>query len=472
MDTIKSDKSSLGTNLEKEQLLMNQKPPGVKCDIVNECQMFLKAEDGGGDGARLKITDSISPKIDGENDIVKPTTSKKQEETSEKAIEESKNESDSEVNEEMPSTVTVLDTPDGGKVYLVGTAHFSIKSQEDVSRVIQEVSPHIVMVELCEQRTNILLLDEEIILREAKNINIKKIRATMAQNGVFNGLMYILLLNMSAHITRELGMAPGGEFRRAMAEVIQEVSPHIVMVELCEQRTNILLLDEEIILREAKNINIKKIRATMAQNGVFNGLMYILLLNMSAHITRELGMAPGGEFRRAMAEAKKIPNCVLQLGDRAIDITLHRAIASLTWGQTIRFIWHLLTSNQSISVEEVEKCKMKKMLDDMLEEMAEEFPALKRVFVVERDMYLCHSLQIAAMQPRNEPCRIVGVVGIGHVAGIVEHWGKITAQDITPLLVVPPPSLSTRILRVSVRAACAGAIIYAAYKFFPRRLLP
>lgn len=48
----------------------------------------------------------------------------------------------------------------------------------------------------------------------------------------------------------------------------------------------------------------------------------------------------------------------------------------------------------------MEKCKQKKMLDDMLEEMAEEFPALKRVFVVERDMYLCHSLQIAALQPR------------------------------------------------------------------------
>ena len=33
-----------------------------------------------------------------------------------------------------------------------------------------------------------------------------------------------------------------------------------------------------------------------------------------------------------------------------------------------------------------------------------------------------------------EPCRIVGVVGIGHVAGIVEHWGKIGPQDIPPLL--------------------------------------
>nr|XP_034824522.1 traB domain-containing protein-like isoform X3 [Maniola hyperantus] len=288
----------------------------------------------------------------------------------------------------LPSTVTVLDAPDGGKVYLVGTAHFSLESQEDVSKVIQQVCPH------------------------------------------------------------------------------------VVMVELCEQRTNILLLDEEVILREAKNINIAKIKATMAQNGVFNGLMYILLLNMSAHITRELGMAPGGEFRRAMAEAKKIRNCIVQLGDRAIDITLHRAIASLSWGQTIRFIWHLLTSNQNISLEEVEKCKQKKMLEDMLEEMAEEFPALKRVFVVERDMYLCHSLQIAALQARREPCRIVGVVGIGHVAGIVEHWGKIESQDIAPLLKVPPPSLSTRIIRVSVRAACAGALLFAVYKMIPRRWLP
>lgn len=54
----------------------------------------------------------------------------------------------------------------------------------------------------------------------------------------------------------------------------------------------------------------------------------------------------------------------------------------------------------SCSLEEVERCKQKKMLEDMLEEMAEDFPPLKRVFVVERDMYLCHSLQVAALQQR------------------------------------------------------------------------
>ncbi|XP_053602701.1 traB domain-containing protein isoform X2 [Plodia interpunctella] len=377
-------------SLDSDKLAGKVRTSGVKCDIVNECQMCIKAEDGGGD-VHLNAVDKAVLGNKDKPKFVTSTPDQKKDSPTDNQTANSNPECDLEdlpMDDGLPETVTVLNAPDGGKVYLVGTAHFSLQSQEDVSKVIQEVNPH------------------------------------------------------------------------------------IVMVELCQQRTNILLLDEEIILREAKNINIKKIRETMAQNGVFNGLMYILLLNMSAHITRELGMAPGGEFRRAMAEAKKIQNCIVQLGDRPIDITLHRAIASLSWGQTIRFIWHLLTSNKSISAEEVEKCKQKKMLEDMLEEMAQEFPALERVFVLERDMFLCNSLQLAALQPRKEPCRIVGVVGIGHVNGIVQHWGKIKPQDIPPLLEVPPASLTTRVLRASVRAAAAAALVYAAARLFPRRWLP
>lgn len=35
----------------------------------------------------------------------------------------------------LPSTVTLLHGPNGSKLYLVGTAHFSQESQEDVSNV-------------------------------------------------------------------------------------------------------------------------------------------------------------------------------------------------------------------------------------------------------------------------------------------------------------------------------------------------
>ena len=41
----------------------------------------------------------------------------------------------SEVPADLPSTVEVLRTRDGCRVYLIGTAHFSESSQQDVTKV-------------------------------------------------------------------------------------------------------------------------------------------------------------------------------------------------------------------------------------------------------------------------------------------------------------------------------------------------
>lgn len=119
-----------------------------------------------------------------------------------------------EFNQNLPETVTLLTSDNGSCVYLVGTAHFSEKSQDDVSLVIRNVKPDIVLVELCPSRVHILRHDEKTLLEEAKDINVTKIRNIIKSNGLINGIFYILLLNMSAKITKEIGMPPGGEFRR------------------------------------------------------------------------------------------------------------------------------------------------------------------------------------------------------------------------------------------------------------------
>jgi hypothetical protein len=54
------------------------------------------------------------------------------------------------------------------------------------------------------------------------------------------------------------------------------------------------------------------------------------------------------------------------------------------------------------SKEEVELCKRRDLLEEMLALMSEEFPALGTVFVNERDVFLTHSLQTAA-QPQLTP---------------------------------------------------------------------
>ena len=78
-------------------------------------------------------------------------------------------------------------------------------------------------------------------------------------------------------------------------------------------------------------------------------------------------------------------------------------------------------------------------LDNSFFHSSGEFPALSRVFVQERDLFLAHSLRIAVDSPvkfvpeqstphhmvTNEAPTVVGVVGIGHGSGIVANWDKV-----------------------------------------------
>lgn len=292
-----------------------------------------------------------------------------------------------EFDANLPDTVTLLHSPIGSKVYLVGTAHFSEQSQDDVSMVIRNVQPDVVMVELCPARIHILQHDEKTLLQEAADINVTKIR-----------------------------------------NIIQT-------------------------------------------SGVVNGLFYVLLLNMSAKITKELGMAPGGEFRRALEEAKRLPHCSLHLGDRPINITVQRALHGLSFWQSVKLLWRLVTSNETISKEEVERCKQKDLLEELMKEMAGEYPALGDVFVKERDMFLCHSLQVAAVPdpriaPALRPLNVVGVVGIGHTIGIKQLWGKVESAQIPKISIIPPASRSNRIAKATIQYGTLTLMGYGLYRIY------
>ncbi|KAH8264158.1 hypothetical protein KR038_003870 [Drosophila bunnanda] len=296
-----------------------------------------------------------------------------------------------EFEENLPTTVTLLNTPFGSKVYLVGTAHFSEESQDDVSYVIRNVRPDVVMVELCPSRIHILKLDEKTLLEEAKSINIPKIRGILQTHGYINGIFFILLLQMSAQIAKDLGMAPGGEFRRAFEEI------------------------------------------------------------------------------------HKLPGCILHLGDRPIRITLYRALRALSAWQTMKLVWRL-TFTDSISIEEVEECKQSDLLEKLMQEMAGEFPAFSDVFVRERDIFLCHSLQLAALPQaapgaqQIRPVRVVGVVGIGHANGIAKMWGTVDPKKIPAILEIPPASLGQRICTYTLKYGLIGLGCYGAFRFLRPRL--
>lgn len=50
----------------------------------------------------------------------------------------------------------------------------------------------------------------------------------------------------------------------------------------------------------------EKMLHAIREHGVLRGIMYILLLSTSSQLTKDFGMAPGGEFRRAFQEVNRV----------------------------------------------------------------------------------------------------------------------------------------------------------------------
>lgn len=118
---------------------------------------------------------------------------------------------------------------------------------------------------------------------------------------------------------------------------------------------------------------------------------------------------------------------------------MHRAFHSLSFWQKIKCGWKLLTAKDTVTKEDVEKCKDRENLDALIADLTEHFPPLAEVFVKERDLFLTYSLQLACQPHLTNtetivPTRAVGVVGMGHTPGIIRNWGKVNINQIQPIM--------------------------------------
>lgn len=97
---------------------------------------------------------------------------------------------------------------DGKQVFLIGTAHLSSKSAEEVAEVIHKVGPDSVCVELCESRHQSLLRPDS--WREMDIIQvIRKKQATAL-------LAHMILASFQRRMGDRLGIKPGAEMLSAI----------------------------------------------------------------------------------------------------------------------------------------------------------------------------------------------------------------------------------------------------------------
>lgn len=183
---------------------------------------------------------------------------------------------------------------------------------------------------------------------------------------------------------------------------IEELQPDFVGVELDENRL------ESLKDREGwKNVDIKE--------AVREGKGSVLALNllMSVYqrkIGMEKGVEPGSELLEAVETAEE-NNIEYGVIDQDISVTLRRVKEELG-------IWDKLLLASSIIFErtdiEVEELKESDMLSQIVSELEQEFPELKKVLLDERNEYMAGRLL-----EKNFDHAVV-FVGAAHVEGLVE----------------------------------------------------
>ncbi len=216
----------------------------------------------------------------------------------------------------------------------------------------------------------------------------------------------------TAHVSKESALQ--------VRDVIEQVRPDVVVVELCAARAASLA-------RKMERPNVPPsafefIKQIMGASGALH-----VVLSMVYRLFEQLGSEPGAEFKTAIevCKAKGIP---VVNGDQDIDVTMSRLKNVLTLSRVLQYLTaktpELTPEEKELahqklggdSVEMVERMKSRKHVRTLMSISRKIMPDFVTVILDERDVILCESIRNAKGK------RVVAVVGLAHMEGIERHW--------------------------------------------------
>jgi len=244
----------------------------------------------------------------------------------------------------------------------------------------------------------------------------------------------------TAHISRESV--------DLVREVINAEQPDCVCVELDEKRYEALAKRKKWELLDLKEIIRKKQLSTLLVN--------MMLASYQKKLGDQMGVQPGTELLEATLEAdkNKIP---VALCDRDVRVTLRRAWKSTSFFRKNYLLASIMASmfdDTEISEDKLRELKESDMLSELMNELGEVMPELKKVLIDERDTYLTEKIKAAPGK------KIVAVVGAGHVAGIKKAFGEDRSDQMERISQIPPASSIWKIVGWAIPLCILASLGY------------
>lgn len=224
----------------------------------------------------------------------------------------------------------------------------------------------------------------------------------------------------TAHISRESA--------DLVREVIERERPDCVCIELDAQRFAALSHKQRFDSLDLKQVIRSRQLAPLLAN--------LVLAAYQKKLGGKLGVTPGSELLEAARAAEEL-GIPVRLCDRDVRVTLRRAWASMGFFKKNALLAVLLESlfdRSELDEAELRRLRSQDVLSELMKELGDAMPEVKRVLIDERDAFLAERMRQAPGR------RIVAVVGAGHVEGILEALRNPRAVDLRAIDFVPPVS--------------------------------
>ena len=352
--------------------------------------------------------------------------------------------------------VTELEKPDGGRVYLLGTAHTSQESAAHAVCLMRAVRPSAVAVELCKGRRHMLNSapappppPSSSGAAGSDDSSLGNLASSLS--GVLADWTTAISLQYDTY-ERVLGDAAGGEFHAAASEAAR-------------LGARVVLGDRDVGLT----------------------LLRLKRLTPPAELLQTLlGWEDGESFRRRayerMEEAQRLDAAATALsacaaaGERTAPAELGRlsaevrrcagaqqgaAASDFCDAVLAEMLWRFWCFER---IGPPERARLRAALGRVhLAELDEASltPSMRRVLLDERDVVLAHALKSCP------GATVVGVVGKGHVPGIRRLWAQDTAALLPAVLEEPPLPIG----RYAALGAACVALPVGAYRSRGLRLV-
>jgi pheromone shutdown-related protein TraB len=267
-----------------------------------------------------------------------------------------------------------------------------------------------------------------------------------------DGVEYVVL--GTAHVSRSSV--------EAVQALLANETFNAIAVELCESRAQGMRDPEAFKQMDLFRV-IREGKAGMVAAS-------LVLSTFQKRLADQYGIQPGAEMKAAMDGAAQL-DVPLWLVDREVGTTLKRAWHSVGFWQRFGLLGGMLASvfeRETIDEKEIEKLKQGDMLESAFSEFASESAPLYRALIAERDAYMAARLrEEAGRSVTANPCKVLVVIGAGHLKGLCEHL-RIQQADpgatVADLAKTPPKAQWPKWLAVGLVLLVFAAIGYAFHR--------